>query len=99
MRGLIEETSAAIGGHKFGLYFLLTEWEQVVDAWQLKTWEEYRDVARLRKKDTTTEAQRLVLWSIFERVREELKKRNAITYSELFTTLGKSNFNERKRCL
>ncbi len=30
--------------------FLLSEWEQVVDAWQLETWESYRDVARLGRK-------------------------------------------------
>ena len=35
------------GAHKFTKRFLLTEWDQVVDAWQLSTWEEYRDVARL----------------------------------------------------
>jgi hypothetical protein len=29
------------------LAFLLTEWEQVVNAWQLETWDAYRDVLRL----------------------------------------------------
>ncbi len=29
---------------KFSLHFLLTEWDQVVDAWQLDSWEAYRDV-------------------------------------------------------
>jgi hypothetical protein len=29
---------------------LLTEWQQVVDAWQLQSWEGYRDVARLGRK-------------------------------------------------
>jgi len=37
-------------GHKFSLPFLLTEWDQVVDAWQLETWDKYRDVARLGRK-------------------------------------------------
>ena len=39
-----------MGVHKFGLHFLLTEWEQVVDAWQLESWEAYRDVGRLGRK-------------------------------------------------
>src|SRR5690606_18584285 len=43
VRGLVKEAAAAIGGHKFGQHFLATEWEQVVDAWQLETWEAYRD--------------------------------------------------------
>src|ERR1700738_3060680 len=38
---LIREAASAVGGHKFGQHFLLTEWEQVVDAWQLGNWEAY----------------------------------------------------------
>src|SRR5262245_1782002 len=30
-----KEASSAVAGHKFGLSFLLAEWDQVVDAWQL----------------------------------------------------------------
>ena len=50
------------------MHFLLTEWEHVVDAWQLKTWEEYRDVARLGRKTRLRRAQRAVLWSILSGV-------------------------------
>ena len=39
---LIREAAKAVSGHKFGQHFLLTEWEQVVDAWQLTDWEAYR---------------------------------------------------------
>ena len=51
MRELIQEAAAAVGGHKFSLHFLLTEWEQVVDAWQLENWEAYRDVRTPRQED------------------------------------------------
>jgi mRNA-degrading endonuclease RelE of RelBE toxin-antitoxin system len=85
---LITEAAGAVGGHKFGPHFLLTEWEQVVDAWQLTTWEDYRDVARLGRKTRLPEAQRAVLWSIFERVRAGLAARNLITYSGLFSSLA-----------
>ena len=50
MRRLLEECAKEVEGHKFSLHFLLTEWEQVVDAWQLDTWEECRDVRRLGRK-------------------------------------------------
>ena len=73
MRELVQRGREAVDGHKFGLHFLLTEWEQVVDAWQLETWEAYRDVARLGRKTRLPEAQRKVLWSIFERVRAGLR--------------------------
>ena len=88
VRELLGEASKAVGGHKFGLHFLLTEWEQVVDAWQLETWESYRDVARLGRKTRLPEAQRAVLWSISERVRGGLKERNLTTHAGLFTALA-----------
>ena len=68
--------------------FLLTEWEQVVDAWQLASWEAYRDVARLGRKTRLPEAQRKALWAIFERVRTALQSRKLVTYAQLFTALA-----------
>ncbi len=88
VRAVIEEAARAVAGHKFSLHFLLTEWEQVVDAWQLASWEAYRDVVRLGRKTRLPEAQRAVLWSIFEQVRAALKMRKRVTQSELFTTLA-----------
>jgi len=88
MRELVQEAASAVGGHKFGLHFLLTEWEQVVDAWQLESWEAYRDVVRLGRKTRLPEAQRTVLWSIFERVRAGLQARKLITHAELFSSLA-----------
>lgn len=88
LRELVKAATSAVGGHKFGLHFLLTEWEQVVDAWQLETWESYRDVVRLGRKTRLPEAQRKVLWSIFEAVRAGLKAHKLITHAELFTSLA-----------
>jgi superfamily I DNA/RNA helicase len=73
---------------KFSLHFLWTEWDQVVDAWQLDTWEAYRDVIRLGRKIRLPEKQRQVLWSIFEKARTSLKKKGLVTYSGLFSTLA-----------
>lgn len=88
MRELVQEAANGVDDHKFSLHFLLTEWEQVVDAWQLENWEAYRDVVRLGRKTRLPEAQRVVLWSIFERVRAGLKARQLITYAELFSSLA-----------
>ena len=88
VRELMREAAAAISDHKFGLHFLLTEWDQVVDAWQLLDWEAYRDVARLGRRTRLPEAQRKVFWAIFEHVRAGLKARGLITYAGLFTTLA-----------
>ena len=76
------------GPHKFSLHFLLTEWEQVVDAWQLELWESYRDVVRLGRKTRLPEPQRVKLWSIFEQLRAGLASRSMITNSAMFTKLA-----------
>jgi superfamily I DNA/RNA helicase len=91
----IREASAKVGSHKFSQYFLLTEWEQVVDAWQLGRWEAYRDVARLGRKTRLPEAQRKVLWSVFERVRDTLEKNGWITKAAMFTALADTLRKER----
>jgi mRNA-degrading endonuclease RelE of RelBE toxin-antitoxin system len=88
VRGLLSEASGAVEAHKFSLQFLLTEWEQVVDAWQLESWESYRDVVRLGRKTRLQEAQRVVLWSIFERVRSALRTRGLVTYSDMFSRVA-----------
>ncbi len=90
LRELIQEAASDVDDHKFSQHFLLTEWEQVVDSWQLKTWENYRDVVRLGRKTRLPEAQRTVLWSIFEGIREGLQARQLITHAELFDSLARA---------
>src|SRR2546421_2785985 len=75
---LVKKSSQEVTGHKFSQHLLYTEWEQVVDAWQLDNWEGYRDVARLGRKTRLPEQQRAVLWSIFDRVRMDLAARKLI---------------------
>ena len=67
---------------------MLTEWEQIVDAWQLDTWEAYRDVTRLGRKTRLREQQRNILWSIFDRVRSSLVEQKLLTYSSMFSRLA-----------
>lgn len=96
IRILLEETAEEINAQKFTLQFLISEWEQVVDAWQLENWEAYRNVLRLGRKTRLPGKQRLVLWSIFERVRAELKSMNRVTYAEVFSKLT-SHLTETNR--
>ncbi len=64
IRELLRQASADVEGHRFGAHFLRTEWSTVVDAWQLASWEDYRDVQRLGRKTRLAEKQRELLWSI-----------------------------------
>ena len=88
VRNALSDASKAVSGHKFSLHFLVTEWEQIVDAWQLASWEDYRDVARLGRKTRLPEPQRALLWAIFEKVRANLKAQNLVTHAEMFTRLA-----------
>jgi mRNA-degrading endonuclease RelE of RelBE toxin-antitoxin system len=84
----LEEAAGEVPGHKFSRHFLITEWEQVADAWQLETWEAYRDVRRLGRKTRLQEKQRVVLWSMFDHVRSMLKDRGMVTDSYMFSRLA-----------
>lgn len=88
VRQLLNDASKAVGGHKFSLHFLVTEWEQVVDAWQLASWEDYRDVNRLGRKTRLPEPQRAQLWAIFEEVSAALAAQKLLTHAGLFTCLA-----------
>jgi mRNA-degrading endonuclease RelE of RelBE toxin-antitoxin system len=68
--------------------FLLAEWDQVIDAWQIDQWERYRDVKRLGRKTRLNEARRKELWTVFDAVQKALNKRGKLTASGLFTRLA-----------
>ena len=87
IQSLLMEAAKQIEGHKFSLRFLRSEWDEVVDAWQLESWEAYRDVRRLGRKTRQPETQRALLWAIFEQVRTQLNERGLITYAGLFSRL------------
>jgi mRNA-degrading endonuclease RelE of RelBE toxin-antitoxin system len=81
--------NVAVGqGTRYSRNFLWSEWQQVADAWQLPSWEAYRDVARLGRKTRLPEPQRRSLWSIFDLVRSTLKSRDLSTFAEIFTHLA-----------
>jgi len=92
----MKEASNEISGHKFPISFLITEWKDVVDAWQLNTWEEYRDAKRLGRKSRLPEKQRALLWSIFEKVRAGLNADKLITHAAVFTRLAE-HFAKNKK--
>ena len=96
IRTLIEEAVTKVEDSRFPPGFMLTEWVQVVDAWQLDTWEAYRDVPRLGRRRRLPESQRRVLWSVFEQVRAGLRDRGLITRSEMFGQLA-SRFGKSQR--
>lgn len=88
VRRLMTEAAGKVVDLKFNVRFLLTEWEEIVDAWQLETWESYRDVTRLGRKTRLQEAQRAKLWSVMETVRARLRAEGFVTRAEMFSRLA-----------
>lgn len=85
---MLKDASAKVPGHSFRLPFLRNEWDQIVDAWQVETWEAYRDVKRLGRKTRLPEKQREILWTIFQDVRAGLSARRLVTPAQMFTRLA-----------
>jgi hypothetical protein len=88
IRGILAEVAVAHPDSKFTVPFLLSEWHDLVDAWQLDSWEAYRDVKRLGRKTRLPETRRQVLWSIFDVVRARLSTEGAVTRSGMFFRLA-----------
>ncbi len=96
VRALIGEAVVSADDNRFSQSFMLAEWEQVVDAWQLDTWEAYRDVPRLGRRRSLPENQRRILWSAFEQVRSGLYEQGLITRSQMFAELAATFGNTRR---
>jgi len=90
IRSLIIKAASEVEGHRFSTHFLVGEWDDVVDAWQLRSWDDYRDVSRLGRKTRIGGKQRETLWSIFERVRAGLVERSIVTWADVFGQLTES---------
>ena len=85
---LLVDAARKTEAERFSRRFLMNEWLEIVDAWQLGTWEEYRDVRRLGRKTRLPERQRAALWGVFSQVQSILRSRNLITDSQLFGQLA-----------
>jgi mRNA-degrading endonuclease RelE of RelBE toxin-antitoxin system len=88
IEAVLRAACVSVQGLKFTPHFLWTEWSSVVDAWQMKTWEEYRDIKRLGRRTRLSEAQRATLWSVFEQMNARLSDDGLATESALFMRLA-----------
>jgi superfamily I DNA/RNA helicase len=82
------QIAALLPAGKFPTHFLVSEWENVVDAWQLESWEAYRDVVRLGRRARLNESQRAALWPVFQNLRTQLQSQGLTTRSAIFADLA-----------
>lgn len=83
LQSLMLEAAQQVGGGRFTTAFLLDEWSEIVDAWQLDTWEQYRDVPRLGRRTRIGGRQRETLWAIFQQLQHLLAERHLMTWPML----------------
>lgn len=88
IKGLLTDSARDVTESRFTPNFLWDEWSNVVDAWQIKSWEEYRDVQRLGRKTRLSEPQRKLLWGIFSNVREQLDSESLLTRADVFAKVA-----------
>jgi superfamily I DNA/RNA helicase len=92
---LLKTAATQVDGLKANAAFLLSEWDDVVDTWQVDGWETYRDAKRLGRKTRLPETQRALYWQVFAKVKEQLKQAGKITTAEMFAKLAEAMSTRR----
>jgi Superfamily I DNA and RNA helicases len=64
--------------------FLHSEWDNVIDPWQIDSLQAYAEVPRIGRKSRLGPKQRERLWQVFAAVRNHLSARRMFTASSLF---------------
>jgi superfamily I DNA/RNA helicase/mRNA-degrading endonuclease RelE of RelBE toxin-antitoxin system len=88
VRNVIKEVYDSQVDKLFSLTFVNAEWDQIVDAWQIRSWDDYRDVKRLGRKTRLSEQKREWLWSIYAKVIEKLDSQGMVTNSGMYSKLA-----------
>jgi hypothetical protein len=68
--------------------FLQSEWDNVIDAWQIASLAEYAEVPRIGRKSRLGPKQRERLWGVFAAVKDYLRSRNLLTESGVFAAVS-----------
>ncbi|WP_375461448.1 3'-5' exonuclease [uncultured Enterovirga sp.] len=68
--------------------FVLSEWQHVVDAWQIDSLEAYAGVPRLGRRNRLGARQRERLWPVFEKVRASLSERGLTTWPAILAKVA-----------
>lgn len=87
IRAAIEAAVTELNFSEFPVRFLMSEWQNVVDAWQISDVEAYADVPRLGRKNRLGKKQRERLWPVFARARELLDAKSIQTWPQIFRTV------------
>jgi len=88
IRAWIAEAAEGVHMTRFTPNFLWEEWLNILDAWQLDTWEACQQVKRLGRKTRLSESQREILWGIYAQVWQKLGEQGLITQAGVYAKLA-----------
>ena len=71
------------------LPFVQSEWDGLINEWQVESWEAYRDLVRLGRKTKLPETRRAAVWAVVEKARAQLREQGLITHAQMFSELAK----------
>jgi hypothetical protein len=80
----IARTAADLGVTEFTARFLVSEWTNVIDAWQVDSADAYANVPRLGRKNRLGPKQRARLWPVFSATRKAINDRGFHTWAQIF---------------
>jgi superfamily I DNA/RNA helicase len=89
VRSLLSKAAADKAPGEFSQRFLLSEWTNIVDAWQIDSGDAYGTAPRLGRKSRLGAKQRARLWPIFEFVQSDIAARNLLTEAQLFAAVAR----------
>ncbi len=84
VRGALKTASNELNLTEFSLRFLVSEWLNVVDSWQVETLDAYQNVPRIGRKNRLGAKQRERLWPVFVRARQCLEQQGILTWPAIF---------------
>jgi hypothetical protein len=97
LRERLREAATATGLKGFSERFLLSEWTNVIDAWDIASFEAYATVQRMGRKSRLGPNQRERLWPVFEAARKALAAERFTTWAEVFTGLAAALAGKSKK--
>ncbi|MFD0986245.1 3'-5' exonuclease [Methyloligella solikamskensis] len=84
IKGAIESAAKELQVADFTTRFLVSEWTNVVDAWQISDLNAYKDVPRLGRRNRMGSKQRERVWPVFVRAREILESQGVSSWPAIF---------------
>ena len=77
--------------------FLLSEWHDVVDGWQVQTLQKYMDTPRTGRQSRISKGQRERYWPLFEHVRDAIRASGRLTEAMVFDAVARAHADAEEK--